>query len=372
MKVNDVSKTGIKERCCWIDLWGFDLFDNVAMDIMHDLLEGVARYVMTFVINYYVSRSLPPINTLKEKLLSFNYGPDSGSKPTSCVVLDSKLGAIKLKTSAAEMESLIRYFGLIAGNYVPVGDEVWQLYLCMRQLFERLMSHRVYTDTTEQLKYMISDFNGLYCKITGETLKPKFHFLTHYPEMLRKFGPLRHVWSMRFESKHKLSKMAAVASCNRQNVCKSLAIKNQLILNDLFIQKSLSPNFACGKKKLLSDNQGFIADPDACISFSVPWVKVKGVLWKNADVATLDISDDTCLPVFAQIEGIFLNDNKDVYFSCLLLETILFDDHCYAYEVVRTKETSCYPLNSLIAPYPNTLTVAMDSSLFVTLRWQLD
>lgn len=98
------------------------------MDIMHDLLEGVARYVMTFVINisyqYHISRSLPPIKTLKEKMLSFNYGPDSGSKPSTCLLSDSKAGAIKLKTSATEMQTLIRYFGLIAGYYIPVGDDV--------------------------------------------------------------------------------------------------------------------------------------------------------------------------------------------------------------------------------------------------------
>lgn len=72
--------------------------------------------------------------------------------------------------------------------------------------------------------------------------------------MLKKFGPLRHVWSMRFESKHKLSKMAAAASCNRQNICKTLAINNQLILNDLFIKKKISLRFECGKKSSLSDN----------------------------------------------------------------------------------------------------------------------
>lgn len=372
LKLNDVSKTGIKEQCCWMELEGFDLFDNVAMDVMHDLLEGVGRYVMTFVINYYTSRSLPPITTLKEKLLSFNYGPDSGSKPSTCLLSDSKPGAVKLKISAIEMQTLIRYFGLIAGDYVPVGDTVWELYLSLRAIFERLINHRVYSDTIEQLKYMISDFNILYCKLTGESLKPKFHFLTHYPEMLRKFGPLRHVWSMRFESKHKLSKMAAAASCNRQNICKTLAIKNQLILNDLFIKKSMSPNFECGKKTLLPNNHGFEVGSNVLVKFSAPWVKQKGVLWKNSDVATLDICDKTCVPVFASIKSILLTENNDIYFSCQIFDTILFDDHNYAYEIKRTKEIRCYSLKSLIAPYPNTLTVAMDSSLFVTQRWQLN
>ena len=46
-------------------------------------------------------------------------------------------------------------------------------------------------------------------KIFGEsvyfpetTLKPKHHFMRHYPAQILKFGPLIRVWMMRFESKH--------------------------------------------------------------------------------------------------------------------------------------------------------------------------
>lgn len=33
-------------------------------------------------------------------------------------------------------------------------------------------------------------------------LTPKFHFLEHYPDMIKCFGPLVCVWTMRFEAKH--------------------------------------------------------------------------------------------------------------------------------------------------------------------------
>ncbi|XP_031359486.1 uncharacterized protein LOC116183029 [Photinus pyralis] len=208
LEMKDVSKTGIKESCCWLELNGFDPFEHTAVDVMHDILEGTARYVMTFVINNLISRSMPHYNTLISKLVSFDYGPDSGSKPTSCIILEAA-NSVRIKTSAIEMLTLMRYFGLIAGYYVPVGDETWELYLALRKILERLLNHRVYSDTVEQLKYLIRDFNALYRQVSGETLKPKFHFLTHYPDMLLKFGPLRHVWTMRFEAKHRVSKMAA-------------------------------------------------------------------------------------------------------------------------------------------------------------------
>ena len=44
--LNDSSKTGIKEECCYNSIPSFHVSQNVYCDIMHDLLEGVCRYVM--------------------------------------------------------------------------------------------------------------------------------------------------------------------------------------------------------------------------------------------------------------------------------------------------------------------------------------
>lgn len=35
-----------------------------------------------------------------------------------------------------------------------------------------------------------------------ETLKPKHHFLEHYPQPIREFGPVAALWTMRFKAKH--------------------------------------------------------------------------------------------------------------------------------------------------------------------------
>lgn len=37
-------------------------------------------------------------------------------------------------------------------------------------------------------------------------LKPKHHYLEHYPQLIRKFGPLPEVWAMHFEGKRKFFK----------------------------------------------------------------------------------------------------------------------------------------------------------------------
>lgn len=158
LELDDLSQTGIKEPCCWLKLNGFNLFENVAVDPMHDILEGVARYVMQFVINHYIAEGLLSTKTLQQMLMNFDYGPDKGSKPCNCLVL---IGAkIKLRTSASEMLTLIRYFGLIAGYYIPLDDEVWKLYIILRQITDRLSSHRVFSDTIVQLTEIIAELTS--------------------------------------------------------------------------------------------------------------------------------------------------------------------------------------------------------------------
>lgn len=43
LRLGNPSETGIKEKCIWFDVIDFDLFNQVGVDCMHDILEGVAK-----------------------------------------------------------------------------------------------------------------------------------------------------------------------------------------------------------------------------------------------------------------------------------------------------------------------------------------
>ena len=61
-----------------------------------------------------------------------------------------------------------------------------------------------------------------------ESLKPKHHFLVHYPTIMRRMGPLWNLSTMRCEHKNQDLKKYVKVSLSRINTPKSLAIKNQL------------------------------------------------------------------------------------------------------------------------------------------------
>ena len=57
-------------------------------------------------------------------------------------------------------------------------------------------------------------------------MKPKGHYLQHYPQMIRKFGPL--VKTLRFESKNGYFKSTFQASKNRKNACFGMATRHHM------------------------------------------------------------------------------------------------------------------------------------------------
>ena len=50
----DISSTGIHSECVFNDIPSFHVTSNYAVDVMHDISEGVLRYVMGFIMYYFI------------------------------------------------------------------------------------------------------------------------------------------------------------------------------------------------------------------------------------------------------------------------------------------------------------------------------
>ena len=99
-----------------------------------------------------------------------------------------------LKLSSSEM-CLTRYFGLIVGDLVPENDDVWQLFIYLRQIIDIVISPRIIENDTIVLKNLIEKHHKCYLKLFG-ALKPKMHLMLHYPKILLEIGPFTNFWSM--------------------------------------------------------------------------------------------------------------------------------------------------------------------------------
>lgn len=119
-------------------------------------------------------------------------------------------------------------FSLLVGDKIPSEDTFYTLYILLRKILDIILTDAVYPEPCSLVKNLIDDFNTLYIKLGQRGLQPKFHHLIHYPRMMEKFDPVVHLWSMRYESKHRVGKHIARANAGRINICKTISTKIQL------------------------------------------------------------------------------------------------------------------------------------------------
>ena len=89
--------------------------------------------------------------------------------------------------SANETLIFVQSFGLLFGEAVPHNDKHWHLYIYFKKIAMILMSKKLEKNTALHLKDLIKEHHNFYLELTmGKKfnyLKPKHHFMVHYPEI---------------------------------------------------------------------------------------------------------------------------------------------------------------------------------------------
>jgi len=177
---------------------------------------------------------------------------------------------------------------------------------------------------------------------------------------------------MRFEAKHRISKIAAHTTSNRRNICKTLAIKHQLQLNNLFFKGSLPSHLETGPPNILSDLELEVLKKRLQFNsvesiVKCPWVSIKGTKYKPKLVLTLDLYEND-LPIFGIIEDIVLFNDTLVIFKCKRTNTVMFDEHVMSYEVKLDNDYTFVYHDALLSYIPNNISVLPNGLSYVTLR----
>jgi hypothetical protein len=257
---------------------------------------------------------------------------------------------------ASEMFCFVRNFALMVGDLVPTGDEVWSFYLCLQDILDLVFAKRISTKELILLKTLISEHHEEYLHLFNDTLKPKHHFMLHYVRSIEFLGPLRLIWSMRFEAKHGQSKKTANFICNFKNICKSLAHKHHMKLcyrlqarsglsqgdlevgtgNVVKLSASFSEELYLLLTKFSPGDQQFIAN----------WVVFNGIKYRPGQALVVGVEHD--MPKFGTVYSITVDPSRDVSVVISEMHTVMYDEHYHAFEVVQLNTFSCIkPLNLL-------------------------
>lgn len=330
---------GIKSACpLTMNLEYFHVITGYPADIMHDLLEGIVPIELSLCLKDLIDKRYFTLNSLNRAIRRFKYSmSDQTDRPQ--VIGKGFATNQTIGGNAHENWCLLRLLPLLIGHAVPEGDDTWDILMLLKDIVELVVSPRHTEETLQFLDCKISEHRtALQSKFPDFRLRPKHHILEHYPQLVRKFGPLCHVWTMRFEGKHKFFKEAIHRSKNVKNVTMSLATKHQNTVS-LHLDSSsyFRPSIELTKvtplvlaalpvnvQRVITEN---ITRPDSI--FDASSVCVDGI----QDHPGMVLSTSSCsgLPEFVRIYKVVAG-NQQIWFVCHKM-TAWYSEHMRSYEL---------------------------------------
>lgn len=220
----DLTETkGIKQYCVLNELKYFHILDNMSVDIMHDIFEGIAAFLLKDIFEYCSANGIIPSKKLQSMIESYNYGTLSKKNVPSKLCIEKK----NLGQNASQLQCLFAHVGIIFFKYRSELQESWFCIETLNKIIRIIMSYRIEERDIIELSKAIHDHLSFYQTYFKKSLKPKHHLLSHYETIIRRMGPVIHQWTKRMEGKHQYFKTIVRSTNNFKNLNKTLALRHQ-------------------------------------------------------------------------------------------------------------------------------------------------
>jgi len=337
---------GIKRSCLLNNLQYFHITDNVAVDVMHDLLEGIVPFELKLILfSFIFDRKYFSLELLNARIACFDYGYiDRKNKPTALSEMELRdLQKNTLTQKAAQTMCLFLIFPFLVGDRVPEGDNMWKLYLLLHDIVDLVFPDTCSVADSVYLKCKIEDHHSLFISLFPDrSLLPKHHILVHYPQVMVKVGPLSRCSSIRFEAKHNESKRLCGVVCCFKDICKTVVYRHQLNQcvriaagNNAVYDVTVEKVKVCTVNELpeadiilpciaglhLFDDISHAESLDVC-----------GTEYRINTVIVVAAGDE---PSFCRIIRCLVVTDNTVYFVCENLNIKYYDCHMHAYVVEK-------------------------------------
>lgn len=194
---------GVKRACPFTEgLSYFHVVSGYPPDIAHDLFEGIVPVEIARCLTLLISKKYITLDDINTSILHFEYKwTDKTNKPHT---LPQNLTSRKtIGGNAHENWNLLRLIPFLIGHKIPEHEPVWQVLLDLKQIVELVVAPVHSDESLAYLQSKISDHRRRYQEVfPNNKLLPKHHYIEHYAELIKFFGPLVELWTLRFEAKH--------------------------------------------------------------------------------------------------------------------------------------------------------------------------
>jgi len=308
------SAFGVKKDCIFHSyLQDFHVTKSLLPDLSHDLLEGLVPTHMALCLKVFISKKYFDLKWLTDVIRTFPYKfSDAVNKPQR--IPDNFAASGTIGGNATENWTLLRLLPLLIGSKVPRDDRTWDWLMDLKDIVELCFSPVISEHGLDYLASKLTDYKHAFkCLFPDTNFKPKHHFVEHYPDLIRQFGPLCNMWTMRFESKHGYFKRVLQESHCFKNMLMTMAEKHQLLIAyhlsapTYFTPDNFVPESPEVAVSVLSEEcqQAILKVADSAVSVAIAnFVKVSGTKYCPGMVV---VTGHECgLPVFAEIMNVIL------------------------------------------------------------------
>ncbi len=338
---SQVALYGVKGECVLIEsLKYFHAVDGFPPDILHDFLEGVVPFELYLCIQDLIKNKYISLETLNQAIQEFPYSfSDKTDKPQP--VPKTFASKKTIGGNGHENWCLIRLLPLMIGHRVPEGNMAWEMLMVLKDVLELVSSRRFTDESLFYLESKLSEHRELLLNAFPDCrLRPKHHYIEHYPHLTKVFGPLIDMWTMRFEGKHKFFKKVIHETQNFKNVTLMLARRHQkMMAYHLDCASFFKPALQANKVKsimissLPGNIQGILHHRCGLQNtvLSTMSVSVDGINYATDMV----VSVGSCggLPEFRQIKQMLVL-NEDIVFLCKPM-IAWYHEHLRVYELTQ-------------------------------------
>lgn len=143
----NVSK-GIKRSCIFNELENFHIFDNLSVDVMHDVNEGVIPFYLKNFFGYSMRNGILDESKIIKNIRDFNYGILDNRNVPSKICLDKK----NLNQNATQLYCLMVHCPFIFIEFYDQLVTVWEPMQSLLQLMQIIYSSSITESDILRLK----------------------------------------------------------------------------------------------------------------------------------------------------------------------------------------------------------------------------
>lgn len=334
-----IKSKGVKNNSVFNKLQYFHTIWGLPPCLAHDICEGIGAFDIPFILNHFISQGLFTDNYLNKQLDElFKLLPSTSYSAF-------KFKAKKLSGNGTQNMYFILLLPLAIFEKMEqhyYGD-YWQMLLTLNQIIQLVLSNKISQDETAYLQFLIENYLQFRKTLFSAKLRPKHHYLLHYDELIRAYGPLINVWTFRFEQKHKYFKNIVRHCPNFINVLYTLSEKHQLFQSYLTLapktigivtsfSEKLNQNFLSTQMHSMISKNPFLKDKFNTLNIST-YISLNGYVYKRGQSVCVNINTNEEL-ITIKIQNIFYENNslnpilvgfKEIYKYCPHINCFIFE-----------------------------------------------